>query len=137
MKDSGYEEGLVIGHRGLDREHRTQLQLLTAFGRSIEGRQRHSTIDEILDPLIDHTKMHFSSEQLLMRLYEYPRYQEHVDGHERTIEYLENLRRVYLIGSTAVARVAADQLSDWIFAHIRGDDRALAHFLVRLGAGPG
>jgi hemerythrin len=137
MGDSGFEEGLVTGYRGLDGEHRTQLELLTAFGRSIEGGQRHAAIDEILDPLIDYTKMHFSSEQLLMRLYEYPWYQEHVDGHERTIECLENLRRVYLVGSTAVARVAADQLSDWIFAHIRGADRALGHFLVRLGAGPG
>jgi hemerythrin len=137
MKDNGFQEGLVTGHRGLDGEHRAQLELLTAFGRAIEDEQRHAVIDEILDPLIDYTKMHFSSEQLLMRLYEYPRYQEHVGNHELTIECLENLRRVYLVGSAAVARVAADQLSDWIYAHIRRADRTLGHFLVRLGVGPG
>ena len=130
MNDGGFAEGLLTGYRGLDGEHRLQLELLTAFGRAIEDGQRHPAVDEILDPLIDYTKVHFSSEQLLMRLYQYPRYQEHV-------ECLENLRRVYLVGSTAVARVAADQLSDWIFAHIRGAGRALGHFLVRLGVGPG
>ena len=103
----------------------TRLRIIDRFGLSPAD-----LFDEILDPLIDYTKVHFSSEQLLMRLYQYPRYQEHV-------ECLENLRRVYLVGSTAVARVAADQLSDWIFAHIRGAGRALGHFLVRLGVGPG
>jgi hemerythrin len=136
MKDNGFQEGLVTGHRGLAGEHRAQLELLTAFGRAIENGQRHA-VDEILDPLIDYTKMHFSSEQRLMRLYQYPRYQEHVEDHELTIECLENLRHVYLVGSTKVARVAADQLSGWICAHIRGADHTLGHFLVRLGDGPG
>ena len=94
-------------------------------------------IDEILDPLIEYTKVHFSSEELLMRLYQYPWYQEHVDDHERIVERLEDLRRARPAGSEASAGSDADQLSDWISAHIRGADRALGHFLVRLGIGAG
>jgi hemerythrin-like metal-binding protein len=92
MKDSGSEEGLLTGYRGLDGEHQMQLELLTAFRRAVGDGQGHAAIDEILDRLVDYTKVHFSSEQLLMRLYQYPRYQEHVDDHERTIECLEDLR---------------------------------------------
>jgi hemerythrin len=137
MKGDGSAEGLLTGYRGLDGEHRFQLELLTALARALEDGRGDEAIDEILDPLIEYTKVHFSSEELLMRLYQYPRYQEHVDDHERIVERLEDLRRAPLAGGEASARSAADQPSDWISAHIRGADRALGHFLVRLGIGAG
>ena len=96
MNDGGFMEGLLTGYRGLDGEHQMQLELLTAFRRAIENGQRHAAIDEILDRLVDYTKVHFSSEQLLMRLYQYPRYQEHVDDHESAIERLEDLSLIHI-----------------------------------------
>ena len=132
MNDAALVEGLLTGQDGLDDEHRFQLELLTAFARALED-GRGAAIDDILDPLIEYTKVHFSSEELLMRLYQYPHYQEHVDDHERIVERLEDLRRARLAGSEASAGSDADQPSDWISAHIRGADRALGHFLVRLG----
>jgi hemerythrin len=135
VQGSGSEEGLLTGYGGLDGEHQMQLELLTAFRRAVEDSQERAALDEILDELVDYTKVHFSSEQLLMRLYQYPSYQEHVDDHERTIERLEDLRRAQLAGK-AMALEAADELSEWIFAHIRSADRALGHFLARLGVGP-
>ena len=137
MNDGGFAEGLLTGQDGLDDEHRFQLELLTAFARALEDGRGDAAVDEILDPLIEYTKVHFSSEELLMRLYQYPRYQEHVDDHERIVERLEDLRRARLAGSEASARSAGDQPSDWISAHIRGADRALGHFLARLGIGAG
>jgi hemerythrin-like metal-binding protein len=136
VQGSGSEEGLLTGYSGLDGEHQMQLELLTAFRRAVEDSHELAAIDEILDKLVDYTKVHFSSEQLLMRLYQYPSYQEHVDDHERTIERLEDLRRAQLVGKS-MALEAADELSEWIFAHIRSADRALGHFLARLGVGPG
>ena len=133
MNGDGSAEGLLTGQEGLDGEHRFQLGLLTAFACALEDGRGDAAIDAILDPLIEYTKVHFSSEELLMRLYQYPHYQEHVDDHERIVERLEDLRRARLAGSEASAGSDADQPSDWISAHIRGADRALGHFLVRLG----
>jgi hemerythrin len=137
VQGSGSEEGLLTGYGGLDGEHQMQLELLTAFRRAVEDTQECAALDEILDELVDYTKVHFSSEQLLMRLYQYPSYQEHVDDHERTIERLEDLRRAQFAGGKAMALEAADELSERMFAHIRSADRALGHFLARLGVGPG
>jgi hemerythrin len=137
MMDSGFDEDMVSGYRGLDGEHHMQLNLLNAFRHAFAEGQGPAAVDEILDRLIDYTKIHFSSEQLLMRLYQYPRYQEHVDDHERTVDRIEGLRRTHLAAGMAPALEAADELSDWMFAHIRGADRVLGDFLVRLGVGPG
>ena len=137
MNGDGSAEGLLTGQKGLDGEHRFQLGLLTAFARALEDGRGDAAIGEILDPLIEYTKVHFSSEELLMRLYQYPRHQEHVDDHERIVERLEGLRRARRAGGEVSARSAADEPSDWISAHIRGADRALGHFLARLGIGAG
>lgn len=130
------DEATVSGYPSLDGEHYLQLQLLGALRKAVEIGQGRAAVDEILDRLIDFTKVHFNSEQLLMRLYQYPHHEKHVEDHDRTIERLQSLRRAHLVGSRAITLGAAETLSDWILAHILSADRELGHFLVGLGAGP-
>ena len=135
MRDSGLDETITSGFRGLDGEHHVQIELLTTFRSAVaEGRPR-SEVDEILDRLIDFTKVHFNSEQLLMRLYQYPTYQQHNDDHDDTIESLQALRHTYLAGERELACTTADELAEKLLAHICTADRALGSFLVRLGVG--
>jgi hemerythrin len=137
MKDFGFDEEVASGFRSLDGEHHMQLDLLTALRRAIlDGRDRLD-IDEIFDRLIDYTKLHFTSEQLLMRLHQYPLYQEHVDDHDATVERLADLRAEYLAGNDEVTLNSVDELAEWLVGHIRSADRALGYFLVRVGVGPG
>jgi len=137
MKDQGLEDIFITGYRGIDGEHHLQMELLDAFVRAVADGRDRGTIDEILDRLIDYTKMHFSSEQLLMRLYQYPRFQDHLEDHDQTIERLQALREAHAAGDRTLALETADVLSEALRAHIHSSDRALGHFLVRLGVGPG
>lgn len=135
MRDSGRDETMTSGFRGLDGEHHVQIELLTAFRRAVADGRPRSEIDEIFDRLIDFTKIHFNSEQLLMRLYQYPAYQQHVDDHDDTVDRLQELRHAYLAGERELACTHADDLAEKLLGHIRSDDRALGSFLVRLGVG--
>lgn len=137
MKDQAQDELVVTGYRSLDSEHQMQMQLLEAFRRAVDAQLSRDVVDEILDRLVDYTNMHFSSEQLLMRLYQYPQFQEHQDTHDRTLEHLQDLRAAFLAGDRLLSLETADELAGQLRSHIHSADRALGRFLVRLGVGPG
>jgi hemerythrin len=67
--DSGLDNAMTTGFRGIDGEHHVQLELLGALRNGLLAPSDRAEIDEILDRLVDYTKVHFASEQLLMRLY--------------------------------------------------------------------
>lgn len=137
MKDGRLEDIATSGFRSLDSEHHVQLELLSAYRILVEDSESRARQTEILEQLIDYTKAHFASEQLLMRLYSYPHYQEHAADHEEALLHLEEIQAAHAARSGSGAIAAADALVDALCDHIRGDDRALGHFIIRLGVGPG
>lgn len=137
MKDNGFDVDIASGFRGLDSEHHLQLELLGAFRRAVSEARPRDEIDEILDRLIDYTRVHFGSEQMLMRLYQYPQFAQHTDDHDETVEQMQALRRAHLQGAEGLAVATAERLADRLILHITTADRALGFFLVRLGVGPG
>ena len=137
MKDGQWEGIAASGLRSLDSEHDVQLKLLAAFRILAEDPASHVKRTEILEQLIDYTKAHFASEQLLMRLYSYSRCQEHLADHEEALAKLEDLRAAHEAHALSSPIAAADALVDALCSHIGGADRALGQFIIRLGVGPG
>ena len=119
------------GASDVDGEHEIQISLLTAFLDAVaEGRDRAAR-DDILDRLLDYSKLHFLSEELLMRFYSYSGYEAHVREHEQTVERIIALRERSLAGDDALSRADAEALARGIVAHIRQTDRALGRFLAQ------
>ena len=102
---------MPTGCDSLDGEHSVQIELLGAFSRAVKDGRPRDEVDEILDRLIDFTKVHFSSEQLLMRLYQYPAYQQHLDDHDYTVDHLQTMRQAYLAGERDLTCSTADALA--------------------------
>lgn len=120
-----------IGASDVDGEHEVQIRLLTAFVDAIaEGRAREER-DEILDRLLDYSKLHFLSEELLMRFYSYSGYEAHLCEHEQTLERIAVLQERSLAGDTALSRAEAEALARGIVVHIRETDQALGDFLMQ------
>jgi hemerythrin len=133
MKESRTDAVIASGCHSLDGEHSVQIELLTAFSRAVKDGRPRGEVDEILDRLIDFTKVHFSSEQLLMRLYQYPAYQQHSDDHHDTVDCLQTMRQAYLAGEHDLTCSTADALAERLIEHIRSADRGLGSFLLGLG----
>lgn len=131
------DHGIDIGHEELDGEHRVQMDLISAFRDAVAEGRNKDEIDEILVHLVDYTKIHFMSEQLLMRLHAYPRYRDHLHEHDMMVEQIDELRERYRAGETVLSAEIAGALAEWLVGHIRRTDRALGKFLdstARTGA---
>ena len=124
-------QAVSIGASDVDGEHEIQISLLAAFIDAIAGGRDREELEEILDRLLDYSKLHFLSEELLMRFYSYSGYEAHVREHEQTVEGIIALRERAFAGDEGLSRADAEALSRGIVAHIRETDRALGHFLVQ------
>ena len=117
------------GFAEIDGEHRVQIGLLTAFRDAVVGARERNQVEEILDQLVDYSKVHFMSEQLLMRLYEYPDYEKHVSEHDWMLEQIEDMQKGFRDGDRSITEATANTLIDGLVGHIKRTDRVLGTYL--------
>jgi hemerythrin len=120
----------------IDFEHALQIDLVDALRRAVaEGKSREAA-DEILEKLLDYTRVHFLAEELMMRMEGYPGYEAHLAEHGELLAELLRIRSAHRQSPHPMTRDAADGLRSWLAGHIRIQDRALAAFLVARGSTP-
>lgn len=124
-------------NHGMDGEHRVQIGLMTAFRDAVGGGRGAAEAHEILDQLLDYSKMHFMSEQLLMRLYEYDDYEAHLADHDRMLQEMEAMRDSYRNGDRAFDRNSVDVLIKGLSTHISRTDEPLGQYLGTLNCQTG
>jgi hemerythrin len=118
----------VVAHKsGVSREHQVQIRLMQALSAAVASGEDPG---ETLFRLADYSRAHFLSEELLMRLYDYPDYDTHVHDHERMLEWLDELEtRKH---DTAAMAHAVQELSAIFMRHIASCDSNLHEFMSDL-----
>jgi hemerythrin len=118
-------------------EHHVQLELLHALQEAVaRGDEDRSTSGSILRQLLDYSEAHFLSEQLLMRLYAYPGYEEHVQEHDQLVGALRELSVAWSEGEGESAGPLLAQVEDWLLSHMSTTDEALQGYLAENGPPP-
>lgn len=117
----------------IDREHEIQTTLLRAVEEAISMGKETQLVVGILGQLADYNRVHFSSEEFLMRLYAYPDIDVHVVDHIRMIEDLDEIAGCYREHDHQLAAQKAVQLQDFLLQHIASRDRKVSHYLGELG----
>jgi hemerythrin len=108
----------------IDREHQVQIRLLQLLTKTIDS---GGDTAEMLDQLAEYSRAHFLSEELLMRLYAYPDYDDHVLDHARMNEWLDEMEARK--GERGAMLHAAQELTAIFLRHIGSRDKRLHDFL--------
>ena len=114
----------------IDNEHRIQLGMLQALCDAVEAGEPAEKIHEILDQLTSYSELHFMSEELLMRMYSYPDYNDHVLDHTAMTERLQQIMQRYSEGQESMALQVANEMREFLVGHIKSRDVAFSHFLT-------
>ena len=115
----------------VDAEHDVQLQLMEAVEMAVRDARPGEDVSALLDQLISYTEVHFHSEELMMRLYGFPGYEDHRDEHARLVEQVHEMRRTFDVGDRDGLLRLGRSLRDWIDQHMHGRDRGFLTFLRR------
>ena len=120
---------LSYGTASMDREHAGQLNLLNDLKAAVRGGAPDTLVDTLLNELVEHTNLHFLSEQLAMKLHAYESYESHFLEHERLLLEVQNLKRSLATGTTMDKQGLIEALRSWLLVHIQTADKTLAEYL--------
>ena len=109
-------------HPGMDAEHRVQLALIPALCDAVEEGAESGAIGRILDQLVDYSKAHFLSEELLMRLDSYDGFDEHVEDHADMLDSLAAMVDTYRIGKSELIPGQARKVLAFLVRHVETRD---------------
>lgn len=113
----------------IDKEHQVQIGMLDALCTLIENGDAQAKIQEMLDQLISYSEIHFMSEQLLMRNYAYPEYDDHVHDHEAMVEHLTKIKDSFTSGQKNLVLDTASEMKNFLIGHINSRDQAFTNYL--------
>ena len=131
--ETDWQKDLGTGVAEVDVEHQLQVRLVELLQSSLAEGKPAEVLAEVLTRLEDASNIHFMSEELLMRLHSWERYEQHTEEHRRLLEELEALRKLFEREDRAALAAALERVQAWLASHIRGMDRAFAAYVARGG----
>lgn len=122
-----------IGVDEIDQQHQILVGIINKLYSALVDKSNPAIIEEILDELLQYTRMHFAVEECLMRLFDYPDYAEHKATHDRIAERVLMFADQYRAGKHQFGMDLLYFLKDWLTTHINEEDKAYSPHLNRGG----
>ena len=126
-------EDIGVGVQEIDTEHDLLLGVVRALEKAVDTAPR-TQVEALLQQLSEFTRVHFATEEIMMRLYAYPEFARHQLEHARLVEQIEQVRSEFAQGHVQPSRPFATALHHWFTEHVRIHDVALARFVREAGA---
>lgn len=127
-----WSDELSVGIEEIDEQHKVLVGLLNDLNRAIREHHGNEACIEILDRLVDYTRIHFAVEESLMRIFEYPDYENHKAEHEELVDEVMSMRREVVEEGHKISFKLLHFLKMWLTQHIMDSDKEYSeHFLSR------
>jgi len=133
MRNANPTALLRTGEKTIDTEHDLQMQMLDSLTQSLERSSDFSPTRYLMEQFIEFSDMHFLSEQLVMRLNEYPGYERHLEEHTRLMKKVRAIRESILNGEKRPSLELLGELRQRLLCHIAEEDVAFGEFLREKG----
>jgi len=131
-----WSDALSVGIEEIDSQHKVLVDLVNRMHEAIHQRQGSTVVKEILAELVEYTRIHFTVEESLMRILNYPGYEEHKEVHDELIQHVIELQEKVASGKTAIGFELMHFLKGWLTKHIMEEDMNYSGFFLAAGAQP-
>ncbi len=127
-----WTDTLATGSAVIDAQHRALFKLVNEL-QSAAAEGRVLLTFHAINQLTQYVRLHFATEEHLMKRYGFPNYQQHVEEHRVFAQHLQDLMIDNTREDTSAAMVRF--LSRWLVEHIaRSDMEYVAYFSTLPGA---
>jgi len=124
-----WHDSYSVGIDTIDDDHKKLLGMINQLQTAAHYKTDKTSIEEILNGLVDYTQYHFTREEGMMRESEYPDFDEHKKQHEEMISQVNKFVDEYRIDGTKTIEEVAMYLKTWLINHINGSDQKYAPYL--------
>jgi len=128
-----WSEELSVGLQEIDEQHKILIGLINRlFSQAILHTADKATLSGILEELIQYTIIHFSVEESLFRIFDYPDAENHQVHHNQLKQEVLNFKKKFE-GGTPIVIELMHFLKKWISNHIMMDDKKYTPFFLEKG----
>jgi hemerythrin len=128
-----WSDELSVGIQEIDEQHKVLVSLLNEMHDAIHERHGREASIRILKRLTEYTKIHFAVEESLMRIFDYPGYEEHKKQHEQLIQEILDLEYKIIEEEHAISFQLLHFLKMWLTKHILESDMDYGPFFLKAG----
>lgn len=128
-----WSDELSVGIQEIDEQHKVLVSLLNEMHDAIHERHGREASIRILRRLTEYTKIHFAVEESLMRIFDYPGYEEHKKQHEQLIQEILDLEYKIIEEEHAISFQLLHFLKMWLTKHILESDMDYGPFFLKAG----
>ncbi|MCU7842356.1 MAG: bacteriohemerythrin [Candidatus Thiodiazotropha sp. (ex Monitilora ramsayi)] len=131
-----WSDTLSVGIEEIDEQHKLLVDLVNKMHEAIHQRHGSDVVNSILADLADYTRIHFAVEESLMRILNYPGYEEHKEIHEELLHSVVDLQEKVATGKKSIGFELMHFLKTWLTKHIMEEDMQYSSFFITAGAQP-
>lgn len=113
----------------IDEQHKKLISIINKLYEALAAKKERDRVTEVLNELVEYTKVHFAVEETLMRVFHYEEYDAHKEIHDRIVNRVLDFQKKFNAGNDEVGMELLMFLKDWLFDHIQKvDTRYSKHF---------
>jgi hemerythrin len=128
-----WNDSFSVKVKQFDDQHKKLIVMVNELHDSMKVGKSKEILGNILKDLIQYTEKHFSSEEHLMKLHNYPGYETHKKEHNALVMQVSDLNKKYQEGTTLISQNIMQFLKEWLQKHIQGEDKNYGPFLNSKG----
>ncbi|MBT5514976.1 MAG: bacteriohemerythrin [Rhodospirillaceae bacterium] len=126
-----WNESLRVGIDAIDKDHQA---LFSLTNKAVQRDIGYPELDEIIEELIAYTKYHFTREEAIMEVCQYPDLEAHRNLHRDLVAQVENLSRTWRGNrNRETLHQLRTFLRSWWIGHISDIDVTIAQFADEKG----
>ncbi|MDD3610082.1 MAG: bacteriohemerythrin [Halothiobacillaceae bacterium] len=126
-----WQDDLSVGIDEIDSQHKTLVDIVNELHQAVAERRGKEVMQEILDRLDEYTRIHFATEESLMRIFHYPAYETHKETHDQLIDQLRHIRKDFEEGHGGVTFELMQVLKNWLVKHIQHSDKEYTPYFMQ------
>jgi hemerythrin len=128
-----WSDEFSVGIQEIDEQHKCLVELINKLYTGLAAKDNTVAVEQVLDELVNYTRVHFAVEECLMRLFAYPDYDAHKQTHDNLVERVGQFQSQYKSGDHKVGMDLLLFLKEWLLHHISKVDKHYAPHLTKQG----
>jgi len=118
-----WDDAYSVDIQEIDEQHKCLIEIMNELYTAMANKSNRDLIGDVLDKLVDYTKVHFAVEETLMRIFHYEEYEEHKAIHDKIVNRVLEFQGKFRAGDDKVGMELLMFLKDWLFDHINKVDK--------------
>ena len=128
-----WSDKLSVGIKEIDDQHMRLVAIINELHDAMAVGHGKDVLAKVLDELVRYTVYHFSTEERLMRVYDYVDHVAHEKEHKDLVQTAAELQKAVHEGTSSLTLATMHFLRDWLNHHILGSDLKLGRYLHSKG----